>query len=959
MHQLESLPVLLRFRAILRSLRYTGSSPSWEGPLGEFLLQSKQQGYLFLLLVVGLAALSGWLFSRPDPAIQYGLDVRGGVRLTYQIKFDPKKEAEQRKELGRIQQNLVRVMNNRVSAALGVVEGTVQLKGDDELIVELPGFTDIEKARANMSSTAKLYAYEASNVQSPGNQFRRYTRGSLKQGPDGTYYEEFVDTLTNATLKPGDAGYAQMISEWKIILEGEDLARAGWQIGPQGTQPQFFFSATGTPKIEAWSRGAGVRQENLAFVLDGRVLSIAPLKEGVVLSNEAFIDGTFEEQYVMGLANLLNAGALPVELGETSSTQVSPTIGENALNQMIQAGLVSLGVITLFMLIYYIFPGFVAFIALMLYILFTLTLMKMIGATFSLAAIAGFILSVGMAVDANILVFERLKEELRAGRSLNTAVDLGFKRAFPAILDSNVCTILTSSVLFIYGSGQVKGFASTLILGVAMSMFTAVVVTRSLLVFLVSSGVGANPNLYGLNRNWFGEEMEANANTKPVKFMSKTRLWFAISLATMIPGMIFVGMGGIKPNVEFRGGIEAEFSQPGESRVTSAQVTRNLEAAGFEGPIVKVVDAPGKNVVTIKATVPAGQNPATPETRSALVGATKITSAPMIYKVDGQSVEFELLRPNSDLSSGEEIAKRLTDAGFTGVTATIAPRDLKIVSATIDPKKGMDANSPEARAEVTKAMNLGTEPMSFSTVGPTIQQETIRNAITGIVVASVLIVLWLTLRFGLAIGSWRKGLMFGLSAIAALIHDVVVVVGIAGIVGYFLNWQISTLFVTAMLTVIGFSVHDTIVIFDRIRENLRRPLSGENFEHLCNRSITQSVARSLNTSMMVIATLIIMIAIGTPTIDLKFFCITMLTGIISGTYSSIFNATPILYLWDKAVGRLRGEDHTLIADAIKEENRRKAAAQAAMAAGAGQTEQSFATVKRRRSVKDQARQDLD
>lgn len=915
-------------------------------------MQSKQQGYLFLLVVIGLAVLSGFFFSRTKE--QYGLDVKGGVRLTMRVKYDKDKEEEQRKNLPQIRQNLVKVLTSRVSAALGVVEGTVMPKGEDEFIVEIPGFTDVETARRTLNSTAKLIAYHATNVKTPTKDFRRYSPAG-REDLKGVPVESFFDSVLNKKISFQDPQYSQMISEWTKVLEGDDLSKAAWTRDAGGTKPQFYFSPNGAKKMEEWSRVAGKTEEYLAFVLDGQVLSIAPLKKDVILKEEAYIDGNFDASYVIGLANLLNAGSLPVSLEETSSTQVSPTIGNYALNQMVNAGLISLAVIVLFLLVYYAFPGFVAFVALGLYVLFTLTVMKLIGATFSLAAIAGFILSVGMAVDANILVFERLKEEMRNGRSLMTAVELGFKRAFPAILDSNVCTILTSAVLFFLGTGPVKGFASTLILGVAMSLFTAVVVTRSLLVFLVGSGIGRDPKYYAMDRSWFGEHLEEKANQEPLKVMQRSNLWFMISVLTIIPGAIAFFMGGIKPNVEFRGGIEAEYVQLGTVK-SQAEVASALEKAGFEGPIVKQSIAPNQTLATFKFGVPAGTNATDPLVKSNILKATQLSASAIQYKVDGSNVELIMMKPPSSTVAEAELERRMTDAGYTGVDVTMKSETLNLISMTIDPKKGTDPNSPEVRDEVTKVVGLGTEPVSFSSVGPSIQQETISNAYLGVIISAVLIVVWLTLRFGFAIGSWRKGLMFGLSAIGALVHDVLVVVGIAAIFGYLLNWQVSTLFLTAMLTVIGFSVHDTIVIFDRIRENLHRPLSGETFEHLCNRSVTQSFGRSINTSMTVIATLLILIFMGTPTVDLKFFCVTMLAGIVSGTYSSIFNATPILWVWDRWIGKTRGEDHTLIADAIKEEQRRRAAAQAVLAQE-GAT--SYGTVKRRRSVKDQARQDLD
>lgn len=822
-----------------------------------------------------LAALSGYIFKSQD--FVYGIDIKGGIRLTYQLKFDPAKEAEQRKDINGITNRLITILESRITGALGVAEGSVMRKGEDQIIVELPGTKDMDRARALLSSTAKIIGYHAANVNSPRADFRRYAVGDLtRDEKTGTYYQTFVDTRLNKTIKPGDPEYAEMLAGWTKIIEGEELASAQWEIRGPNTYPTFNFSSAGATKLEKWSRTYAGQQENLAFVLDDRVLSIAPLQPEAIISTEAIIEGQFEPAYVQGLAKLLNAGALPVELTETSSSLVDPTIGDYAFKQMVNAGIIAFGITVLFLIVYYAFPGFVALLALMLYVLFTLSVMKLIGQTLSLAGLAGFILSIGMAVDANILVFERMKEEMREGRSLMTSVELGFKRAFPAILDSNACTIITSLVLVTFGTGAVRGFASTLIIGVMISLFTAITCTRSLLVFLVSSGIGNNQKAYAMDRSWFGEKFEREAMTNPLKVMSKSKRWFAISVLTIVPGMIFLAMGGIKPNVEFRGGIEAEYILPASSTLTASQVSENLEKNGYKGPVVKV-------------------------------------------------------------SSGAD--------------------GTKVIGVTVD---STDL-SKEAIAKIGTAAGINEAPKGANTVGPTIQKEAIENAVKGIVVSSVLIVLYLALRFGFALGGIKNGLKFGLSAILAMAHDILVVIGIAAIVGYAMNWQVSALFVTAMLTVIGFSVHDTIVIFDRIRENLRHPQPGETFEHLCDRSISQSFGRSINTSMIVIVTLILLIAIGTPTIDLKFFCVTMLVGILSGTYSSIYNASPILWLWDRMTARTRGEEHTLVAEAIRESARiRNAQAHAMSAAGVGgTTDAGYGTVKRKSKARDHAREDID
>lgn len=849
-------------------------------------MQSTQKGYMFLVLVLVLAIGSGFAFNYQvaNKKLQYGLDVRGGVRFTYQLQMD-KLNADQRKRSAEIKGNMQRIMGARVSAALGVVEGNVQLKDPDQLIVELPGFTNVETARKTLQSTASIKAYHATNVVTTRAGFRQYNRND-EEMIDGQPVVTFSPSRDpNVVLKPGDPEYQRMIDGWTLILEGDDLESARAEVTGALTYPTFRFSAQGGRKMSAWCRRVMSRGENLAFVLDGKVLNIAPLKDGVILERDAYIEGTFEPQYVKGLVQLLNAGALPLELKELSSSQVDPTLGNQALDMMITAGLISFGVIVLFLLVYYLFPGLVALVALFLYMLFTLTVLSLLGATFSLAAIAGFILSIGMAVDANILVYERVKEEMRAGRDLMKAVDLGFKRAFPAILDSNMCTILTSMVLFWFGTGPVKGFASTLIMGVAISLFTAVTVTRSLLVFLVGSGIGRDPKWFGLNRQWFGEDMEREGGRK-LRIVETSKKWFLISIATIVPGAIFMGMGGLKPNVEFTGGFEITLEKPAQNPPTVAQIEESLKSAGFDG---------------VRVTV-------------------------------------------STTNDGKKQA---------------------IVQ--VPKAEGLATDNPEARDRLAKAAGFKPEDVrSFNSVSPIIQAETVRNAIYGVLFSTGLIMLYLTIRFGFVVGSLKNGFRFGMSAIGALVHDVLVVLGIAAIFGYLMNWQVSSLFLTAMLTVIGFSVHDTVVIFDRVRENLRRPLKGETFGELCDRSITQSFARSINTSMTVIATLLILIFFGTATPELKFFCVAMLTGIISGTYSSIYNATPILYLWDRAVLKSQGEEHGLMAEAKRENDRVRAAAMRLEAQPAtmggpapGAPERGYGTTKRRQSAQDRATHIID
>jgi SecD/SecF fusion protein len=785
-----------------------------------------------------LAALSGFIYSRTK--YSYGLDVKGGIRLTYQLELTP----EQRSKAEDIRSRLIHILDARAAGPMGVTEPVILPKGDDQIVVELPGATDIEMARKVIGTSARIEFYHAKTVATELQQFRPYKEVDKKDATHPTVSFERTAApgqtidfrLPDGKVNPE---YLKIVKGWDLILAGEDLQDAKPQPAGNSTQPLMTFSRAGAQKMEAWSRRFFNRREKIAAVLDNEVLSIAAVENNTILKDNAVITGQFDRAYVKQLTDLLNAGALPVKMNELGFEKIDPTIGNFALDKMVMAGLVAFGVTVLFMLAYYSFPGFVAVLALSLYVLFTLTVLKLANATFSLAAIAGFILSMGMAVDANILVFERLKEELKSGKSLMTAIELGFRRAFPAIMDSNACTILTSLVLLVLGTGPIKGFATTLIIGVLISLFTAITVTRSLLVFFAGSGLATNPKWYAADKGWF-KNVEERANEKPFRIVESSKKWFAISLATMVIAIPFFFMGGFKLNVEFRGGYEASYPLPANG-ITAAQVNENLVKAGFEGGNVKFGEAAA-----------------------------------------GQRRIFVTVPENQKLSAGDPATVLAAAAGL-----------------------------PNA------------EGSSITKVGATIQKETIYNAIMGVVISALLIVLYLAFRFGTGFGGFAAGLRFSVSAIGALMHDVIVVVGMAAILGYLFSWEISALFLTAMLTVIGFSVHDTIVIFDRIRENLHRQRQAEDFGHLVDRSITQSFARSINTSMTVIVTLAILLGFGTTTPDLKMFVAAMLVGILSGTYSSIYNASPILYLWDKAIMKKRGPEHSLVGMAVRDINKQK------------------------------------
>lgn len=945
------------------------------------------RSYYFLFTVLGLGLLMGFLYWKSTP--KFGLDVQGGIQLTYQIvpiKRPDSTVASPEDLMAKTEQ----IVQNRI-ATTGVAEGTVAAKGEDQIIVELPGYTNIDQALQQIGSSASLKCYWANTVRRSGGEYndayRQYSSEEDSSESSGNPSVDFVDEQHNhQVLKPGDPEYVQMINGgtvtvytfasdgsrpdpkialasatstvnatlqtadpnsrsfalardpnqivvylpptsnadtvgqavlssktpgklvqtstvtksadqgWKLIWSGEDLASAGsHMVGNGEYQPDITLTGAGGDKMHEWSLAHKDQQEPMALVLDNTVIEVSAVEKGEVLSSRFQIErggnGGFPPTYVNGLVDLLNAGALPADLKLLSSEKVDPTIGKNALTKMIGAGVAAFAVIGLFLIIYYSVPGVVALVALGLYVLFTLTVLKLMGATFSLAAIAGFVLSVGMAVDANILVFERFKEEIKRGRPLHQALDLGFKRALPAIVDSNLCSILAAAVLVYLGTGPVRGFATTLIIGVSISLFTAVTVTRSLLFFVTDSGLGNNEKLYGLGKSWFGEHLEGDANTNPLHIVENTKKWFIITGTVLALGFICMGMHGLKPGVEFTGGYEAVYERT-VGFPSASEINANLAKNGVKGSNVKFGTG-ADNVQLAYITVPGSQ----------LAG-----------------------KPRAEQSAF------LTESA---------------------------------------GLPTGTEAKSVSDVGPVIQKETTQNAIVGVLTSFLCIVIYLGFRFGLALGSFGNGIRFGVSAILAGIKDIFVIGGVAAAFGLWKGWELGALSITAMLTVIGFSVHDKIVIFDRIRENLRRPLPGETFDNLVNRSITQSFARSINTAAAVIVTLGILIAFGTTTPDLSFFCVLMLAGIAWGTYSSIYTAAPVLAIWEHYVLKHKGEGATLIgvafADAAKKKVLRTTVAPAAAPAASqtaapkpgDQPQRSYGQVRRRASAVDRSHHELD
>lgn len=835
---------------------------------------------VILLLIVGSAIVDfGTKTDRrthrtvPLKPFSYGLDIKGGIRAVLQAdKSALPKGVEYNATL------MQQILENRVNAS-GVADATVQPKGDDQFIVELPDVHDKDAILNRIGTTAQMTFYNLQNVKSDAN-----PNGYITMRPplDKSGGYSFTDEQNNITFRdgaqiradltklmeqgteprPGATAYtipdplakglgapqvyftpdqqkraqqlADELTAWNqfivnspVVLNGSDIepqsrAEMGGQTGLEPVVTQVFTDA-GSKKMGDYT--ASHVGDYMGIVLDDKMIEAPVIKSEIYDQGE--ISGGFATlKEAEDLANLLNAGALPVPLSIVQVESVEASLGKGAVTQSLYAGVAGLLLVLIFMAFWYKIPGLLADLALIIYALFTTAIYKgglqwlgLDPVSMTLPGIAGFILSIGMAVDANILIFERMKEELAHGKTPRAAIDAGFNRAFPAIRDSNICTMITCIVLLSMGTASVRGFALTLLIGVVVSLFSAITVTRTLLFMLVEAGHITNPAQLGYRPR------PANNPARQLNIIGRRKFFYVLSGLIIVPGLIFYAMGGLKKGIEFTGGSQIEVKY--NRTVSQEQVLAALNAAHIQEPLVQMAEG----------------------------GTIAIVSTP--ERAD-----------NVDRLTGK----------------TSLEEDLE------------NALGPNGKMGLPFTLN------SFDKVDPVISTELTQRAQEAVAVASLVIVLYLAMVF--SIGGFVAGLRLGTSAIAALLHDVLVLLGVFSIAGYFFGWKIDSLFVTAMLTVIGFSVHDTVVIFDRVRENLKHRVKGENFEQLVNRSIQQTLNRSLRTSGTVLMTLLALLIFGGhTTFQLNF---ALFVGIVSGTYSSIFNAAAILVDWENWLAKRRG-----------------------------------------------------
>ncbi len=745
--------------------------------------ENKGRGVVILCVIVALVALLGYYASLiisstgkgKDRNIKLGLDLAGGVSITYEADGDTPTEEQMADTIYKLQQRI----ENDLSDENSSTEANVYQVGDDRITVEIPGVTDANAILEELGSPGNLYFITQTDAD--GNENYSYS------GATG----EFVLNKDLQTL----------IDDGSVILTGSDVksANAAYQTdqttGAQTPIVQLSFNEAGTKAFADATTKAYDAGESIGIYYDGHFVSV-PKVNSAILDGNCIIEGSNDYEEAESLASYIRIGGLDITLKELQSEVVGAQLGSDALATSLKAGAIGLCIVVVFLIVVYLLPGVAAALALCLYTALMIAILYLFDITLTLPGIAGIILSIGMAVDANVIIFARIREEITAGKSTNAAVENGFQKAMSAIIDGNVTTLIAAAVLGVLGSGTVRGFAVTLAIGVILSMFTALVVTRLIMSAFLSIGL-KDAKFYGKAKI-----------LEDISFIGRRKVFFAVSL-------LVIGIGIVAMGVNMAGGKRA--------------LNYSLE----------------------------------------FLGGTSTT------------INF-----NEDYSI-EEIDEKIVPL----VSAVTGDNDIQTqkVSGTdevIIKTRTLELAEREELNEIMKE-NFGIDEASISSenISSTISGEMRREAIIAVIVAAFFMLLYIWFRF--------KDIRFASSAIIALIHDVLAVLALYAVV----RLSVGSAFIACMLTVIGYSVNDTIVIFDRIRENmghLRDKNSAEELEKLADSSITQTLSRSISTSFTTAITILMLLILGVSTI--KEFALPLLAGVLCGTYSSICIATELWYL---------------------------------------------------------------
>lgn len=684
---------------------------------------------VLMLVVFGFTTIVGWGETHTGAMenIKLGLDLAGGVSITYQVKDDNPTDEEMKDTIYKLQKRVEQYST----------EASVYQEGDDRINIEIPGVTD---ANAILDELGKP--------------------GSLEfQTSDGTTVITGSDIKT-ATAKTGQDDMGN--KEYSVELDLND----------EGTEK--FAEAT----------AANIGKQ-ISIVYDGDVIS-APTVQSAITGGQAYITGNFSYEEADNLAATIRIGGLKLQLEELRSNVVGAQLGEKAVSTSLKAGAIGLAIVFVFMICVYLLPGLASGLALLIYTEIVLLVLNAFNVTLTLPGIAGIILSIGMAVDANVIIFARVREEMAKGRSVKNALKDGFQKAMSAIVDGNVTTLIAAIVLWFKGSGTVKGFAQTLGIGIVVSMFTALVITRMIIFAFYGIGLKSEKLYYRPKKK----------ETKTINFLAKKKVFFAISLAVIIGGLAVMGVNSSKGNGAFAYSLEF---QGGTS--TNVTFDKDYSIEEIDDQIVPVVEevTGDKNVQTQKVS---GTNQVIIKTKTL------------------------------ELEQREALNKAMVD-------------------------------------------NFGVDESKITAenISSTVSNEMRRDAVVAVLIAGVFMLLYIWFRF--------KDIRFATSAVLALLHDVLVVAAFYAVS----RISVGNTFIACMLTIVGYSINATIVIFDRIREEMHYQSRTTDLQDLVNRSITQTLTRSIYTSVTTFIMVAVLFVMGVSSI--REFASPLMVGIVCGGYSSV------------------------------------------------------------------------
>lgn len=734
------------------------------------------------VLVMGLLAYTSIIGFGPTKTgsaanIKQGLDLAGGVSITYEVVGEEEAdEADMKDTIYKLQKRVEKYST----------EAQVYQEGSKRISIEIPGVSDANTILEELGQPGSLYFIAQTGSDGTNN----YGYGIDENGTVLTDEDGVPVYVLNKSI-------AEIEADGGIVLTGTDVknAEAGQitdEMKNSENAVQLTLTSEGTKKFADATTKAYQNGESIGIYYDGAFVSV-PNVNSPIPNGEASITGMKDFEEAERLASTIRIGGLKLELRELRSNVVGAQLGEEALKTSLLAGVVGLVIVMIFMTVVYLLPGFVSAIALLIYTGMTLVALNAFDITLTLPGIAGIILSIGMAVDANVIIFARVKEELGTGKTVSSAIKIGFQKAFSAIVDGNITTLIAALVLGIKGSGTVKGFAQTLGLGIVLSMFTALVVTRLLINAIYALGLKSE-KLYGSIKE-----------RKSIDFLSKKAVFIGVSLVVIVAGFVFMGINKVNTgdmlnySLEFKGG-------------TSTNVTFNEDLS---------------------------------------IGDIDSNVVPVVEEVTGDG--------------------NVQTQKVTGTNEVI----IKTRTLSVDEREAFNQ-------AMVDHFDVDAEKITAETISAAVSDEMKMDAVVAVIIATICMLIYIWFRF--------SDIRFAASAVLALCHDVLVVLAFYAVA----KISVGNTFIACMLTIVGYSINATIVIFDRIREHLAGGKGKGDLQEVVNSSITQTLTRSIYTSLTTFVMVAALYVFGVTSI--REFALPLMAGIICGAYSSVCITGALWYL---------------------------------------------------------------